>query len=345
MKTMKLTNKFAATAFAALALAFATSCSEDTTEDPTKNPTEEPTGDTVELKTLTEDLTLDASKKYVVKSAVQVPAGKTLTIPAGTEITSEKGKFYIAVLKGGKINVNGTKDKPVVMKGKGGLGDWGGLVICGDANTTKGTDAKAEVDDLLYGGSNEADNSGSISYLVIKDAGFDIAADKQFNGLTLYAVGSGTKIDNVAAVNGKDDGIEFFGGSVSVTNFYAKDNGDDQIDWTQGWKGSLTNSLVEFSSGFEYSTVVEADGEGVTEFPTLENLKATASKAGEGTALQFKNDSNATFTKVSLTDFGAQFEMKGSVALADLSVNGAAASEAGTYDKADDSKLDFSWVK
>ena len=76
--------------------------------------------------------------------------------------------MYIAVLKGGKIDVQGTADNPVVIPSTAALGgDWGGLTICGDATTSAGVDAEAEVGGFIYGGANDADNSGSIKYLVI----------------------------------------------------------------------------------------------------------------------------------------------------------------------------------
>lgn len=348
MKTIKLTNKFTAIALVALSLVLTTSCSSNDEEEDPKgggNSEEPKDSNAVELKTLTDNLELDASKKYTIKSIVQVPDGKTLTIPAGTEIISTKGKFYIAVLKGGKINVNGTKEKPVIMKSeKGGSGDWGGLVICGKANTTNSA-GTAEVDNLPYGGTVETDNSGSINYLIIKDSGFNIDTKKQFNGLTLYAVGSMTTISNIAIINGKDDGVEFFGGAVNTTNIYLKNNADDSIDWTEGWKGTLNNALVEFDSSFAYQTIVEADGTGITTFPIINNLKATASVTGEGTALQFKNASKATLTKVTLSGFGTQFKLDGTAGLADISINGGVANQTGTYAAAVDADLDFSWVK
>jgi hypothetical protein len=71
-------------------------------------------------------------------------------------------------------------------------------------------DATAEVGGLVYGGTDDADSSGSIEYLILRDTGAQINADSQFNGLSLYAVGTGTSIDNVAVIGGADDGVEFF---------------------------------------------------------------------------------------------------------------------------------------
>ena len=183
-------------------------------------------------------------------------------------------------------------------------GSWGGLVIAGDATTTEGVDAVAEVGGIIYGGSNDSDNSGSIDYLVIEYAGAQINAESQFNGLSLYAVGNGTTITNVAILNGTDDGVEFFGGTVNASNFYLENNEDDAIDWTEGWNGTLNAAYILHTSDF--STVVEADG--VNNNPTLENISAVSTVGG--TALQFKKSSGATINGLSLTGYNTQVQLK-----------------------------------
>src|SRR5690606_26251998 len=136
------------------------------------------------------DRILDPSQEYKLTGTYTVTAGNKLTIPAGTVIVSETGTDkYIAVLKGAQIDVLGTETLPVIMRtANNAPGDWGGLVICGDATTTAGVDATAEVGSLIYGGSNNSDNSGNINYLIIQGAGAQINAESQYNGLTLYAV-------------------------------------------------------------------------------------------------------------------------------------------------------------
>ena len=174
---------------------------------------------------------------------VEVASGVTLTIPAGTQMVANGGNDnYLAILQGGQIDIQGTAADPVVMRSSGGA--WGGLLLCGNATTTAGTNVTAEVAGLVYGGTDDADSSGSIEYLILRDAGAQINADSQYNGLSLYAVGSGTTIDNVAIINGTDDGIEFFGGTVSASNIYLENNEDDAIDWTEGWNGTLSTAYV-----------------------------------------------------------------------------------------------------
>ena len=221
-----------------------------------------------------------------------------------------------------------------------GAGEWGGLVILGDAETTAGTDATAEVGGLIYGGSNNADNSGSIEYLIIEQSGAQINADSQYNGLTLYAVGSGTTIDNVAILNGTDDGIEFFGGSVNASNVYVENLEDDAIDWTEGWNGTLTNTYVLHSEG-DFSTAIEADG--VNNNPTIVNFTAVSQTGGK--ALQFKAQSGATITGLSLNGYETSLDFSDNGPLANVSINGEVADLANAYTgPATVNIADFAWV-
>ncbi len=267
------------------------------------------------------EVTLDASVAYTLTSSYIVQNGGTLTIPAGTKITAEAGgtSVYIAVLMGGKIMINGTAEKPVVISSKDAKpGDWGGLTICGKATTTAGENAEAEVGGFIYGGTTDNDNSGSIDYLVIKGTGAQINADAQYNGVSLYAVGSATKIGNVAVINGADDGIEFFGGTVSVDNIYLENNEDDAVDWTEGWNGGITNTYISHTVA-DFSTAFEGDKENKN--PKFTNVTAISTKGG--TALQFKKESGATITKLHLSGYKVELDMKDGGALSNVKIAGA----------------------
>ena len=279
--------------------------------------------------TIAKDITLDPSKQYKLTGTFLVEKGVKLTIPAGTNIVADAGTdVYIAILKGAQIFVNGTPKNPVIMTSANkNPGDWGGLVIAGDAATTAGVNATAEVGQIIYGGTNNADNSGKIENLFLNFAGAQINPESQFNGLTLYAVGSGTIIKNVALLNGTDDGVEFFGGAVSATNLYFENNLDDSIDWTEGWNGTITNAyIVHTISGF--STVIEADKNNGN--PKIINLTAISTEGG--TALQFKKQSGATLTGLSLSGYDTNIEMKDQGPLSNVIIEGASATLEATYD-------------
>jgi len=288
---------------------------------------------------ITSDLTLDNSVTYTVSGPVLVNSGATLTIPAGTEIVSQSGTAnYIAVLKGGAIDIQGTDSNPVEMRSADG-NSWGGLLICGDASTTEGVNAIAEVGGLVYGGNNDADNSGSIEYLILRNTGAQINADSQFNGLSLYAVGSQTTIDNVAVIDGEDDGVEFFGGTVSATNFYLENINDDAVDWTEGWNGTLTNTYVNITIA-DFSTAIEADG--VNANPTLVDFTAVSTTGGIG--IQIKNNSGATINGLTLTGFDTQFDFRDNAPASNLQANGADADESASYNTSNATAANFTWA-
>jgi hypothetical protein len=292
---------------------------------------------------LEEDFTLNSNQIYNLNGPFIVASGVKLTIPAGTRIQALNGgtSVYIAVLKGGQIDIQGTEASPVFMaSASGNPGDWGGLTICGDATTTAGANAEAEVGGFMYGGTNDADNSGAISYLVIEGTGAQINPDSQYNGVSLYAVGAGTTINNVAIINGKDDGIEFFGGTVSVSNLFLENNADDAIDWTEGWNGTVDNAYITHTtSGF--STVFEGDKEnGNPKFNTI-----TAVSTVGGTALQFKKESGATITGLSLTGYDVSIDMKDGGPLANVIIEGLTADPSVSYTgTALITAADFNWV-
>ena len=270
---------------------------------------------------VTGTVTLDASVSYLLNSSYIVQDGGKLIIPAGTKITARDGGtgVYIAVLKGGEIDIQGTSTNPVVIASSAANpGDWGGLTLCGDATTTAGVDAVAEVGGFVYGGTNDTDNSGSIKYLVLKGTGAQINSESQYNGLSLYAVGSETVIDYVSVINGDDDGVEFFGGTVSASNLYLENNSDDSIDWTEGWNGTVDNAYISHTiPGF--STVFEGDKDNGN--PKFNNI--TAISTVTGTALQFKKQSGGTITGLHLSGYGVDLDMKDGGDLANVQIEGA----------------------
>ena len=290
------------------------------------------TGDVILAGNITSDVTLDATKSYLLTSSYIVESGAKLTIPAGTQIKAVAGgaDVYIAVLKGAQIDIQGTDSEPVVMSSASAeAGDWGGLTICGKATTTAGIDAEAEVGGFIYGGTEDADNSGSIEYLVMKGTGAQINTESQYNGISLYAVGSGTVIENVSVINGADDGVEFFGGTVSVKNIYLENNEDDSIDWTEGWNGTVENVYIKHTiAGF--STALEGDKDNNN--PKFINLTAVSTVGG--TALQFKKQSGGTITGLSLDGYDKNIDMKDGGDLSNVQIDGQDASTTEAYDAA-----------
>ena len=276
---MKMKKNFLSI-FMAVALAMPvmfTSCNKDDDDTTTTTTTSESLSGAI-----TEAITLDASVEYLLNGPLIVEDGGILNIPAGTTIKAKKGfSSYILVLQGGKINVNGTAQNPVTMTSaetNPDQGDWGGLIINGRAPLTRGDDGKSQIgsteinSSYYYGGEIENDNSGSITYLILAYTGARNSADVEHNGLTLNGVGNGTVIENIYIPNGADDGIEFFGGTVNVTNLLVVNSDDDMFDITQGWSGTLKNCYGIWEPGYASTEAdprgVEADGNHDGNYPT-----------------------------------------------------------------------------
>ncbi len=97
---------------------------------------------------------------------------------------------------------------------------------------------------VLYGGNNDDDDSGSISYLSIRYGGKVIGLGNELNGLALGGVGRETDIHHIEVINGVDDGIEIWGGTVSLKYVNIWNVGDDSFDIDQGWRGKAQFGLI-----------------------------------------------------------------------------------------------------
>jgi len=201
--------------------------------------------------------TWTANNTYLLEGFCFVNSGQTLTIEAGTVIKGKPGQGVNAsaliVARGGKIMAVGTKEKPIIFTAEaddlnGSVGDlddglWGGVILLGKA-LLNSVPNEQQIEGIpqteprgIYGGNDDADNSGTLKYISIRHGGTDIGAGNEINGLTLGAVGSSTVIDYIEVIANKDDGIEFFGGDPRVKHFLSVFNGDDSFDYDQGFRG------------------------------------------------------------------------------------------------------------
>lgn len=209
---------------------------------------------------ITNTLTLDASKVYLLKGMIVVRSGGKLVVPAGTVIraladlnTTPKNYATIVVERGGQIEINGTKENPVVFTsaravGQRERGDWGGIVVCGRSTHNLFTASdnvqyegfnNVSFDATLakFGGNAPDDNSGVVRYVRIEFAGLAFETNKEVNGLTLGAVGSATQIDHVQVSFSNDDSFEWFGGTVNSSYLVAYKGTDDDFDTDNGYSG------------------------------------------------------------------------------------------------------------
>jgi hypothetical protein len=224
------------------------------------------TNETATIKgNVTGEMRLNALYNYTLDGTLSVKSGGTLIIPAGTTIKANPGfSSYVIVEQGGKIMAEGTASNPITFTSaetNPAAADWGGIWINGYAPISGGGTGATEVDATLpYGGTDPHDNSGVLKYVIIAYSGAQSSENVEHNGLTLDAVGDATVVENIYVYDGADDAVEFFGGTVNVTNMLAVNCDDDMFDVTQGWSGTLDNGYGIWESGY---TSTESDPRGV----------------------------------------------------------------------------------
>lgn len=290
--------------------------------------------------TFTEDLTLDANNTYKLNGSLIMASGSTLTIPAGMtiEALASGSDVYIAISEGAQIIANGTADNPIVLTSDASApqaGDWGGLIILGDApinSVTGAATATSEIASLPYGGTDTTDNSGIIRYVRVQYSGGSADGQSENNGISFYGVGNGTVVEYIQVYEGKDDGVEFFGGTVNV-NFVSVVNAqDDSIDWTEGYTGTITNAHV--IHGAEHDKGIEADGYNTDignnsdplffSKPTVNNLTIVGNGSSTGNeAVRLRAGTQGVFSNVLLEGFAEGFDLDGDAGTMSLNPTGA----------------------
>jgi hypothetical protein len=240
---------------------------------------------------ITANRTFYADTVYTLRGFIHVANGATLTIQPGTKIQGDYATLgsSLWVLRGAKIQAVGTADLPIVFTssraaGQRQPGDWGGLLLVGNAPTNRGGTVTVEGSGasgtaftsgtnyaVTYtGGTIASDNSGTLAYVRVEFAGYSTVVDQGFNAFTFAAVGSGTKVSYVEAIAGLNDSFKFFGGSVDLDHVVAFESADDMFDMTEGFSGRL-QYLIGYNSvplvgragaGFASTDVqgIESDG-------------------------------------------------------------------------------------
>lgn len=207
--------------------------------------------------------TLYKKDTYLLMGRVYVTKNAILTIEPGTVI---KGDFetngVLVITKGAKIIAEGLATDPIVFTSNRPVrkaGDWGGIVILGDAPMNKfggSSSINFELDPAftIYGGLNTQANSGILKFLRIEFAGKKIKGFKDYNALTLAGVGNKTQVSNVMCSFSASNSFEMIGGDVVASKVVSlRSNGDD-FRFTQGTQCKLDNVLAVRHSLYSSST-------------------------------------------------------------------------------------------
>jgi hypothetical protein len=210
-----------------------------------------------------------------------VSSGATLTIEAGTIIFGDKDtKGALIIEPGAKIIAIGTVSKPIIFtsnqaKGSRNYGDWGGLIIAGNAPVNSMVNGALPTIEggptTKYGGTNAADNSGTLQYVRIEFGGVAFSPNNEVNGLTLAGVGNGTVMDHIQVSYSGDDSFEWFGGTVNAKYLVSHRCFDDDFDTDNGFSGK-----VQF--GVSLRDPLQADQSGSKAFESDNDANATSNR-------------------------------------------------------------------
>lgn len=191
---------------------------------------------------ITENVSFSEGETYLLDGAVFVKDGASLIIEEGVLIEANTSKVsYLLIEQGGTINAIGSATQPIVFTSNSenpAPGDWGGIMICGKSviNSVGGTGV-SEIGSSPYGGDDDNDNSGTLSYIRVEYSGIAFDEEHEANGFAFYAVGRATQVDHLQSYKGADDGFEFFGGTLNAKYLVSTQSEDDSFDWTEGWRG------------------------------------------------------------------------------------------------------------
>lgn len=280
---------------------------------------------------ITANTTWSSANMYKLEGKVVVENGATLTIQPGTIIKGAEGTESLAsalvIARGGKIDACGTAAQPIIFTSVlddiqiGELtgsnlteidrGLWGGVLVLGKAPISAGDgDVESQIEGIpasevygTFGGNDPADNSGTLCYISIRHGGIALSAGKEINGLTLGGVGNGTTINNVEVVANFDDGVEFFGGTVNVSNVAVGYQKDDGVDLDMNYSGTISNFVVVNAS--DSDETLEIDGpEGITYTNGLFTIENGTVYAFDGSATHadFKSKAQGAVSNVVMED-------------------------------------------
>ncbi len=207
---------------------------------------------------ISQDMTLSKKQIYLLVGNVYVSNNATLSIEPGTVIIGDyKSKASLTISRGSKIIANGEETDPIVFTSNRGVkraGDWGGLLILGDAPSNKfgnGSVANyypqlksSDYGNINHGGDNVESSSGILRFVRIEYAGKRVRGVGNFNGLLLASVGNETILENIMVSHSAGNSFEILGGEVILERIVSYKSHGNDFKFNYGTQSKLKNSLA-----------------------------------------------------------------------------------------------------
>jgi hypothetical protein len=247
-----------------------------------------------------------------------------LTIEPGVIVYGGSGVSWLAVNRGNRINAVGTATQPIIFTSRDNVlglntetsqGQWGGVVLMGRARITDCTtgsvaagtcerQTEGAADPARFGGANNADNSGRMSYVQIRYSGYVLGSNVELQSLTTEGVGTGTVLDHIMSYNSSDDGSEHFGGSPSIKYYVAVGADDDSLDVDTGAQMNVQYALLIQRAGAG-DALLEIDSNGfeadtprtklqMSNFTMLQSAVSSNNEANDQASALFRGNSDVT---------------------------------------------------
>ncbi len=283
------------------------------------NTTEYPEHEEVLSNIINNDVYLSNDVTYLMSGNLYIINNATLTIEEGTIIRCDADNpTSLIVTKGSKLIASGAKGAPIVFTSNKPQktrkpGDWGGIIIAGSGvinspSVSKTIEGNFLPQHSLYAGTQTDEQTVILSFVRIEYAGKKINQSKELNGLSLYALGSNSIINNVMVSYSADDSFECYGGQTEMYNLISYKAKDDDFDFTLGYQGVLYNVMAirhPYISDISGSYAIEIDGydqsDGFSNTTSLSNIRI---KNGTFVNLADKNNYQHTTSAISSKNLG-----------------------------------------
>jgi hypothetical protein len=212
---------------------------------------------------ITENTKLLKKNVYSLQGPVYVTNNAVLTIEPGTVIIGDfVSGAALVITKGASIIADGLETDPIVFTSNRSVkkaGDWGGLVILGDAPINKFGGVGSVNYDLdnaltVYGGNNPAASSGILRYVRIEYAGKKVKGSGNYSGLFMGGVGNKTIMENVMVSFCAGDSFEVYGGDVVMNKMVSLKASGIDYKFNYGAQGKIDNSIAIRSSYISSNT-------------------------------------------------------------------------------------------